>query len=67
MCLKVTFKYFTENNDGLPNRKFDWLIVHIEKLNADAYELIDKKVRDYHKKHHRGCMYYGIVAINAYM
>ena len=63
MRLKVTFKYFIEKNDGLPNRKMDWCIVHVEKLNADAYELMDIKIRDYHKKHHRGCMYGGIVGV----
>ena len=63
MRLKVTFKYFTENNDGLPNRKMDWCIVHVENLNRDAYDFIDNKVREYFKKHHRGCMYYGITAV----
>ena len=63
MRLKVTFKYFTENNDGLPNRKMDWCIVHVENLNRDAYDFIEEKTREYFKKHHRGCMYYGIVAV----
>ena len=63
MRFKVTFKYFIEKNDGLPNRKMDWLIVTVEQLNRDTYEIIDKKTREYHKKHHRGCMYYGITAI----
>lgn len=62
MRLKVYFKYFTENNDGLPNRKMDYCIVEVKELNRNAYEFIERKVRDYHKKHHRGCMYYGIVA-----
>lgn len=63
MRFKVTFKYFTENNDGLPNRKMDWCIVRVEQFNRDTYDFIDNKVREYHKKHHRGCMYYGIVAV----
>ena len=63
MRLKVTFKYFIEKNDGLPNRKMDWCIVHVEQLNRDTYDFIDNKVREYHKKHHRGCMYYGITAV----
>lgn len=63
MRLKVYFKYFTENNDGLPNRKIDWCIVTVEKLNADAYEFMDNKTQEYHKKHHRGCMYAGIVGV----
>jgi hypothetical protein len=63
MRLKVTFKYFTENNDGLPNRKMDWCIVHVENLNRDTYDFIEEKTREYFKKHHRGCMYYGITAV----
>lgn len=63
MRLKVIFNYFIEKNDGLPNRKTDWLIVHVERLNRDAYDLIESKTHEYHKKHHRGCMYYGIVGV----
>ena len=63
--LRITFKYFTERNDGLINgRTREWLMRVYKEETLISYAEIEIRTIKYCQKHYRGSYYMGIIGVD---
>lgn len=62
--LRITFKFFTERNDGLINgRTREWLMRVYKEETLISYAEIEMRTIKYCHKHYRGSCYMGIIGV----